>query len=90
MLPHFIFYLALIGLAYMGLSRYFRYGDKKQLWTVAVGLFGVAVFLINDYGPLVFSLPPAQLGIFFRLCQVADVFLAVAIIVLLVWEFTRE
>ena len=90
MLSHFIFYLALVGLIYMGLSRRFKYADKKQLWTAAVGFFGVVVFLIDDYGSLLFNLSPSQGVIFYRLCQAADALLALAIIILLIWEFTRK
>jgi hypothetical protein len=87
---HYIGYVAFVGFAYIGLSRLLRYRDKAQLWTVAVGVFGILAFAFNDFARAIFNTSPAQLILFDRISQVLDALGAISVVILVIWEWSRK
>jgi hypothetical protein len=90
MLLHILAYLPFLGFIYMGLSRWYKYGDKKDFWPVIVGVVSIVILLINHFGLLFLTLSPSQLVTFYKTFQFIDVLIGIAVALLVIWEWMRK
>jgi hypothetical protein len=85
-----VFYLAFIYFIAIGFYRWFKYGAKQELLSVAVGCFGIVVLLLNDYGGFV-VVPSSPFREAYDLaCAFLDLLLALSVIYLMIKEFRRK
>jgi hypothetical protein len=85
-----IFYIPFICFIAIGLYRSIRYGAKEQLWSSAVGLFGIIVLFINDYGNSFFNASPSERIIYDIVSASLDAILAAAVVFVVISEWRRK
>ena len=82
-----VFYLAFAGFFTAGLYRWLRYKAKGELQWVMLGVFGILVLSLNDYGSLLFG---SRNAIYDLASAFFDGVLAIAVGVLVVRELMRK